>query len=250
MTKKLYRIEDDHGVIIVSQHGNRRVLSFDSELEQSSVYLNKPYYLDHDYMQVMLLSLLFVEARHITLLGLGGGALVHCLTHYFPQMTYSVVELRQAVIDVAKEWFELPNVAQLQLHQSDAGEYLASNPDSTDIIFSDIFSADDMCESQGQLSYIESCYAALNEAGCLALNFHIQPETESPLMQKIHHLFTHVLINNTCNNNCVIFCSKNMQLPGLNALEVRAEQLAHKVNMPLVYYYNRLQKLQRNNDCS
>ena len=241
MAKELYRIEDDDGVIIVSQHGNRRVLSFNSELEQSSVYLTKPYYLDHDYMQVMLLSFLFVEARHATLLGLGGGALVHCLTHYFPQITYSVVELRQAVIDVAKEWFDLPSLAQIQVHQSDAEEYLTSNPNSTDIIFSDIFSADDMCESQGQLSYIESCYAALSEAGCLTLNFHVQPEAESPLMQKIHTLFTHVIISNTCNNNCIIFCSKNTHFPEPDALEKSSERLTNEVNMPLMYYYNRLE---------
>lgn len=59
------------GPILVTQRGGRRVLSFGTGLEQSSVLVERPASLTHEYTQIMLLSLLFVEARHITLLGLG-----------------------------------------------------------------------------------------------------------------------------------------------------------------------------------
>ena len=101
MGKELYRIEDDEGSIVVTQRGNKRLLSFGSRFEQSSVLMGKPWYLIHEYTQIMLLGLLFVDARRITLLGLGGGGLVHCLSHYFSQSTIQVVEIRQAVIDIA-----------------------------------------------------------------------------------------------------------------------------------------------------
>ena len=80
MGKELYRTEDSDGLIVVTQRGNKRLLSFGSRLEQSSVLMDKPYYLIHEYTQIMLLGLLFVDARHITLLGLGGGGLAHCLS--------------------------------------------------------------------------------------------------------------------------------------------------------------------------
>ena len=79
MGKEIFRTEDDIGVIVVFQRANKRILSFDYSLEQSCVYMEKPYYLAHEYTQAMLLGLLFVDAKHVTLLGLGGGGLVHCL---------------------------------------------------------------------------------------------------------------------------------------------------------------------------
>lgn len=54
-------------------------------LEQSCVLINKPQYLMHEYLQAMLLGLLLTNNhKHITILGLGAGALVNCLSHYFP----------------------------------------------------------------------------------------------------------------------------------------------------------------------
>ena len=51
MGKELFRVEDDYGLVIVTQRGDKRVLSFDSSLEQSSVYMSKRYYLSHEYLE-------------------------------------------------------------------------------------------------------------------------------------------------------------------------------------------------------
>jgi len=61
MGKELYRIEDGDGSIVVTQRGNKRLLSFGSRLEQSSVLMNMPHFLIHQYTQIMLLGLLFVD---------------------------------------------------------------------------------------------------------------------------------------------------------------------------------------------
>ena len=125
MGKELFRTEDDEGSIVVTQRGNKRLLSFGSMLEQSSVLTGKPYYLINEYTQIMLLGLIFVDGREITLLGLGGGALAHCLSHYFPQSTIQVVEIRQAVIDVAYDWFDLSRIDNLQVVNGDALHFLS-----------------------------------------------------------------------------------------------------------------------------
>ena len=71
MGKELYRIEDGDGVIVVTQRGNKRLLSFGSALEQSSVLITLPHYLIHQYTQTMLLGLLFVDVFQG--IDLGGG---------------------------------------------------------------------------------------------------------------------------------------------------------------------------------
>ena len=88
MGKELYRTEDADGSIIVTQRGNKRLLSFGSKLEQSSVLMGNPHYLIHEYTQIMLLGLIFADTRHITVLGLGGGGLAHSLSHFLSAVNY------------------------------------------------------------------------------------------------------------------------------------------------------------------
>lgn len=245
MGKELYRVEDDLGFVVVLQRGSKRVLSFDSYYEQSSVLMSKPYYLFHEYTQLMLLGLLFVDAKHVTLLGLGGGGLAHCLSHFYPHMTIQVVELRQAVIDVAYEWFNLPRVPYLKVCQGDAGQYLANvESDSTDIIFSDLYEAQGMSELQVQQDYIDTCYKALNSNGWLVLNFHTLPDKNGVVMQNIHKLFSEVYVGNVVKGNWVLFCGKSTLQFDNEVLHQRVEALVEQVGMPLMNYYRSLRKLE------
>ena len=239
--KEIIRKEDDMGVIVVSQRGDKRVLSFDSCLEQSCVYLNKPYYLAHEYSQVMLLGLIFVDAKDVTLLGLGGGGLAHCLSHYYKEMKINVVEQRQAVIDIAYEWFDLPRTPQLQVCQDDAQQYLMRvKSASTDIIFSDLYQANGMSELQNQKGFYKNCYKVLNRNGWLILNFHAMPVFESALMQTLRSLFPDIRVGHVIKGNWIIFCGKTPSPFDEETLSRRAEELVEQVKMPLMYYYRHL----------
>lgn len=244
MGKELYRVEDDMGYVVVTRRGDKRVLSFDSALEQSSVLMTKPYYLTHEYTQAMLLGLLFMDAEHITLLGLGGGGLAHCLSHYYPAIRLQVVELRQAVIDVAYEWFNLPHKSQLQVIQCDAVKYLSDiRPGCTDIIFSDLYLADGMSECQAQQVYIENGYNALTDSGCLVINYHVMPDKESVMMLRLRALFSQIYTCDVINGNQLLFCSKHSVPFSDEVLAERAEGLVQQVKMPLMYYCRQLQVL-------
>ena len=245
MGKELYRIEDDEGSIVVTQRGNKRLLSFGSILEQSSVLMGKPWYLIHEYTQIMLLGLLFVDARRITLLGLGGGGLAHCLSHYFPESTIHVVEMRQAVINVAYDWFDLPGQDNLQVIHDDALHYLSKlEQGSSDIIFSDLYEADGMSACQAQQEFIVACYHALSESGCLVFNFHRKPYRGSMLMDTIESYFDEIIVYDSGGlpgeRNSIMFCCKEavaLHQPSVNA---RAEALTKMVKMPLMHYYRSL----------
>lgn len=161
MRRELHRSEDAYGSLIITQKADRRVLSFDeARLEQSCVLMQRRYYLSHEYSQIMLLGLVFsaacsagsatrsseksllIKPQHITVLGLGGGAMGHCLQHFLPHSQLVFVERRQAVIDLAYEWFELPRSESLQVVCADAFDYLKqAMPASTELILSDLYEA-------------------------------------------------------------------------------------------------------------
>ncbi|MDT8282107.1 MAG: fused MFS/spermidine synthase [Gammaproteobacteria bacterium] len=246
MGKELYRTEDDQGFIIVTQRGNKRLLSFGSSLEQSSVLMNMPHYLTHEYAQIMLLGLIFVDARDVTLLGLGGGGLVHCLSHYFPQATLQVVEIRQAVIDIAYQWFDLPQTDSLQIVNDDALHYLLQcKQDSSDIIFSDLYQADGMSACQAQQDFIVASYMALSASGCLVLNFHQKPHRGSLLMDTIESFFDTIIVYDSAVSeagqcNSIMFCCKAEVALHQPAINRRAESLTKMLKMPLMMYYRKL----------
>lgn len=243
MGNELYRVQDSYGDILVFQRGNKRVLSFGSRLEQSCVLMAKPYYLMHEYTHVMLLALLFSHAKHVTMLGLGGGGLAHCLYHYYPQLYIQVIELRQAVIDIAYDWFDLPRTHNLQVIQDDAQHYLSlSKPDTTDIIFSDLYEAEGMSACQAQRDFFADCARVLNDEGCLVLNFHKKPDPQSFLMETIETLFKQIIVYDAGRGNCIMFCCKRNVGLHQPALNIEAESLVQHVDMPLMFYYRNLER--------
>jgi spermidine synthase len=251
MGKELYHTEDSDGSIVVTQRGNRRLLSFGSRLEQSSVLMEKPYYLIHEYTQTMLLGLLFVDARHLTVLGLGGGGLVHCLSHFYPQSIIDVVEIRQAIIDIAYDWFDLPRLDNMRVVNDDAMHYVSKlTPGSTDIIFSDLYEAGGMAACQAQQAFIEASFNALSEGGCLVLNFHEKPAAGSALMDTIEGSFSEIIVHDSeelsgdlsNKRNSIMFCCKRAVALHEPEINWRAECLTKRMKMPLMQYYRKLEE--------
>lgn len=241
MGKELFRTEDEYGSIVVTERNAKRILSFGSTMEQSCIYVSKPYYLAHEYTQIMLLGLIFVEAKHITMLGLGGGGLVYCLHHYFKSMNLQIVELRYAVIDIAYEWFLLPKELQVKVSCSDAYEYLQhTKTRSTDLIFSDLYESNGMSGLQEQAGFIDACHRTLTDNGRLILNFHTDPEAELSLMHRIHNSFETVWVCNVIDGNWILFCDKKPSLFDKATLDFRAQALVDQVRMPLMYYYRNM----------
>jgi len=247
MGKELYRLEDVDGSIVVTQRGKKRLLSFGSRLEQSSVLMNMPYYLIHQYTQIMLLGLVFVDARRMTLLGLGGGALAQCLSHYFPESAIKVVEIRRAVIDIAYEWFDLPRRDNLHVVNADALHYLSNlEQGATDIIFSDLYVAEGMSACQAQLAFINASFKALSEQGCLVINFHQKPDEGSELMATIERMFSEIIIHDAealpgQRPSSIMLCCKRAVALHTPDVNWRAELLTKQVKMPLMQYYRQLQ---------
>src|SRR5690554_7151082 len=165
---------DNYGNILVIDDRKHRILSFDSVFEQSKILRSAPQVPVHEYNRAMLLPIAFTTPAKVTVLGLGGGALAHGLFTLLPESSIEVYELRRKVAEVAKEWFALPESDRLKVHIADARLAVIHQPKAaTDMILTDLYSADRMSPAQSQRQFIKACSRALSANGWLILNYQI-----------------------------------------------------------------------------
>ena len=168
---EIVRLFDEYGPIYVYDDGPYRYMSFGSGGEQSRIERSRPAYPVYQYLQAMLLGLLYQpDPQRALMLGLGGGSLVHALLSYSDDLQISVAELRAQVLHTAREHFLLPDTPRLTITISDALDYLCDEATPHDLIFTDLFSDAGMQHLQLQQTYLQHCYRLLTDQGVLVLN--------------------------------------------------------------------------------
>lgn len=236
----IHQTQDAFGPIYVYEDGNRRILSFDAHIEQSSVWINQPGTLLYPYAQTMMLSLLLCpRAPRITLLGLGGGSIANALLRHIPQCEVRAVELRAALIDIAHSYFHLPRSARLDIHIEDAYQHLRHTQDYSDIIFADLFLSQSMNAVQTHETFLHQCYRRLNPGGVLAINIWNQnPKDSKANLHTVRQVFEHTLSQmSVAAGNSIILAFKGPPEP-INQREFlsAAQALGQRMAIPLRHY--------------
>ncbi len=129
------------GRLSVVDRAGLRALHFSTPAIQSLMDPQAPEQLQLDYTIVMALAMLIHTApQRVLLIGLGGGSLVHFIHHYFPAIKIEVIEKSPAVIQVARDYFLLPEDERIQLHCGDAQQIIPTLTGPYDLIFNDAYS--------------------------------------------------------------------------------------------------------------
>ncbi len=136
--------ESDFGLYRVRKLGSTRTLVLvqqdGQEFIQSSVDLKRPGQLLLPYSRFMFASYLFrPEHEHVLLVGLGGGAMVHFLSHHDPDVSVDVVEIDPVVVDLASKYFQISPHDKLRIFTADAFVYLRETVNKYDVIYLDAF---------------------------------------------------------------------------------------------------------------
>ena len=238
--KLIHSCEDNWGEIQVLDNGRHRVLSFGSAYEQSCVDLNAPQRLVHEYTRAMSLALAFNTPLHVTCLGLGGGALANCVLQLMADCDLDVIELRQAVVTVAQDYFALPEDPRLRIHITDARDYLTASAEaSTDLILADLYSASSMNPYQARKKFLAQCDRMLRPGGWLVINFHKLPSLNAPFFRWVQDFFPALLVCSTTSGNQVLFAGKTiMEDPRDKRSQVR--EMEHATGMKLMSLLDRM----------
>lgn len=223
--KVLYKTQDAWGEIIVGGWRQFRVLRFDDVFEQSKVNLLSPQTPVHHYVRAMMMVSYWCKPESVLLLGLGGGALLRALHAMNNALAVDVVELRPAVIDVAREWFTLPETDSIRYFPEDAVHFLMRETDARyPLIFADLYLAWEMDPLQGTESFLARCRARLHNDGWLVINYLSVPERDSLLYQALHRVFNAVFFCQVAEGgNVVIYATGRRQ----NVESLRRDAIAN-----------------------
>lgn len=169
--KTIYREHGDDGIVEIVDDASTRSMYFGSWAKQSTMYLDDPVELALTYTRSMMSCLLFrPQPRSALVIGLGGGSLVKFLLHHFPDCRIDVVEQRESVVSLAREYFQLPDDERLGIHISDGAEFVAATPRNYDIILVDAYGPAGMSRSVVGESFFSACHARLIDDGVLSAN--------------------------------------------------------------------------------
>jgi spermidine synthase len=233
-------ITDEHGPVYVYQTDTRRIMSFDGDIEQSSMRLNDINGLANRYTQAMMTGLIFIpEVKTATIMGLGAGSMAKNLLSSFAQIEVHAVELREAVVVTAESFFHLPESDRLSIYIDDAVNFMQNNDIQNDIIFSDLYNTFGMAAAQKQLDYLRDCKNALNEHGVLVLNIWSTAfRSREELDDLLSHEFENRLLSfEVEDGNTIVLAFKN-DIPAITRKELLARGIAleQQMNIPLERY--------------
>lgn len=239
----LFFSRDALGEVRVFDDGEKRMLSFGAEDEQSVCLKADPAYLVFEYTQAMLLGLLFDEPRKILCLGLGSGSLIRALQKHLKGIKITAVELRQIVIDSAQNFFYLPQSKRLNIHCAAAEDFLKEDTNRYDLIFSDLYLAQGVAEVQQERTYLEACNARLKQGGVLVLNFWGDAQLREALREHSQAIFQSVSWCSTREGNGVVFAAQSGLDFQSSHLRASAREWSRKLGYPLHNYLQRLETI-------
>lgn len=236
--------------ITVTQEGNRRCLVFNvhrGDRNQTCMNTANPERLVFEYAKMTFAGLLLMpEPKRILIAGLGGGSLPMTLTKLYPETRIDVIEIDQAVVNVAKEYFDFEETENVKVIVNDARVYVkrAGLLDQRyDFVILDAFTGDYIPEHLLTKEFLEEVRAVMTPDGILVANTFSTSrfyDHESATYQRVFGEFFNFKLPSSGNR---IIIAREETLPARGALMEVARELAPRVErfgVPLLEYPNRL----------
>ncbi len=160
--------------ITLSETDGVRYLHFGTEWVQGGMRIARPYSLELEYQrQMMAVALLLPEPRRIMQLGLGAAALTKFCWRNLPDADIVAVEISEAVVLNARQWFRLPpDDERLQVEIADAREFIGDRRRSgrADWLQVDLYDAAARGPVYDDVEFYSMCRRALESPGVASFN--------------------------------------------------------------------------------
>ncbi|APV50259.1 hypothetical protein BWI17_11490 [Betaproteobacteria bacterium GR16-43] len=161
--------------ISVSEQQGVRYLHFGSALVQGAMRIARPHGLELEYTRDMMLPLLLRGGARwpasVLQVGLGSASITKFLHKYRPDARLVVVELREDVLAVARQYFKLPEESpKLRIEIADGFDYLARQRKPFDWIIVDGFDGDGHAGALDSAPFYHNARAHLSVNGMLSVN--------------------------------------------------------------------------------
>lgn len=236
--------------ITVTQQGDRRCLLFNvhrGDRNQTCMFVSRPDELVFDYTQMSFAGLLLnPNPESILVIGLGGGSIPVVFSDLYPNARIDVVEVDEAVVRVAEEFFYFEETDLMKVHVDDGRPFIKRaglRGNTYDFIVLDAFSGDYIPEHMLTREFLEEVKAIMTEDSVLVANTFSTSrlyDHESVTYQRVFNEFFNFKLPTSGNR---IIIAQLEALPPRGELVTQARSLADgllKFGVPLMDYPRRL----------
>ena len=218
--------------ILVRQLGSERCLLFTvrrSDRNQSCIDLDDPDRLVFPYARMMLAGLLVnPEPKRILMVGLGGGSLPRTFAALFPEAEQDIVEIDEAVVRVAEEYFLFEPTERMEVHVRDARVFVKralAAGETWDYVMLDAFTGDYIPEHLMTREFLEEVRGVLAPGGVLVANTFASSQLHEHESATYAEVFPHVAeLRLPITLNRILLATADAW-PGEETLAARAEAL-------------------------
>jgi spermidine synthase len=179
-----------------SDYGDIRFLHLGTEWVQGSMLIDAPFDIQLEYVQRMMVWLLFVEPQavptlHSMQLGLGSAALTKFCYKKLRTKT-TAVEINPQVISACRLWFKLPpEDARLQVLLADAGREIKKDAHlgTVDALQVDLYDHEAAAPVLDSAAFYADCRRLLTDNGVMTVNLFGRDGSFESSMDKIADAF-------------------------------------------------------------
>lgn len=236
--------------ITVTQEGDRRCLLFNvhrGDRNQTCMLVSDPDQLVFDYTRMSFAGLLLnPQPSRILIIGLGGGSIPMTFSDLYPNAEIDVVEVDEAVVRVAEDYFNFAETDTMKVHVDDGRPYIKRaglRGVTYDYIVLDAFSGDYIPEHMLTREFLEEVKTIMTEDSVLVANTFSTSrlyDHESVTYQRAFNEFFNFKLPTSGNR---IIITQLHPLPPRDELVAEARTLAEslrKYGVPLMEYPRRL----------
>lgn len=214
-----------------------RYLHFGTRAVQGAMRIDRPYDIELDYVQQMMMWLLFRnDCAHLLQLGLGAAALTKFCHQHLPATKVTAVELDPAVIELCRSQFALPpNDERLEVLSMDALDYVCnfSHRRSIDVLQVDLYDAQAQSPLLSTDAFYTACSNCLSPQGMMTINLYCDWPEHLHHLHLIENAFEAVAwLPEVHDGNIVAIAFKRAPSVDFDELYEQAEEIHEKFGLP------------------
>jgi spermidine synthase len=204
--------------------------------------INAPFELDLEYIQRMMVGLLFLKSgsvagRHAMQLGLGAASLTK-FCYKKLRWTCTAIELNPGVLHACRGWFKLPEEGpRMRVIIADAAEEIQSDEwqGTVDILHVDLYDHEAAAPVLDSVEFYKNCRALLADEGTMTVNLFGRSASYAQSVAKMAEAFGEDALwafKPTREGNTVVMAQRQASRPKREALATQAEVIENRFGLP------------------
>jgi spermidine synthase len=234
-----------HPPATITEYQGVRSLHLGTSWVQGAMRIAKPDNIELEYVQMMMMWLLFNDSpRHVVQLGLGSAALTKFCYRRLPHARVTAIELNPNVIAMCSAQFALPsNDERLNVIEMNAMDFVLNpaNHNTVDVLQVDLYDEEARGPVLDTPEFYQACFDCLRDGGMMTTNVFGDFSNYDKNLQAMEMIFDAVVwLPEVHDANIVVIAFKHAPVLDFSVLYERAGAIKKSLNLNAKAWVNGL----------